>query len=68
MRVADRVRRWWNPAEWRDDHPAEGGSSVVDPGRPLDADERLEDRLRDRGWYERAQDLGQTFLPRQDDH
>jgi hypothetical protein len=21
MQLADRIRRWWNPAQWRDDHP-----------------------------------------------
>jgi hypothetical protein len=21
MRLTDRIRRWWKPAQWRDDHP-----------------------------------------------
>jgi hypothetical protein len=21
MKLRDRIRRWWNPAEWRDEHP-----------------------------------------------
>ena len=21
MRLRDRIRRWWAPAQWRDDHP-----------------------------------------------
>jgi len=23
MNLRDRVRRWWSPAQWQDDHPAE---------------------------------------------
>jgi hypothetical protein len=23
MKLRDRVRRWWSPAQWEDDHPAE---------------------------------------------
>lgn len=23
MRLADRIRRWWNPAQWHDEHPEE---------------------------------------------
>jgi hypothetical protein len=23
MKVVDRFRRWWNPAQWKDDHPGE---------------------------------------------
>lgn len=23
MTLRDRIRRWWNPAQWEDDHPAE---------------------------------------------
>jgi hypothetical protein len=41
MRLSDRIKRWWNPAEWRDEHPVvtEGGS-----GHPLSEEERAEDR------------------------
>ena len=21
MKLSDRIRRWWSPAEWRDEHP-----------------------------------------------
>ena len=21
MNLSDRIKRWWNPAQWRDDHP-----------------------------------------------
>ena len=21
MKLTDRIRRWWSPAQWRDDHP-----------------------------------------------
>lgn len=31
MRLTDRVRRWWKPAQWREDHPEEGGNE----GEPL---------------------------------
>jgi hypothetical protein len=23
MALLDRIRRWWNPAQWEDDHPTE---------------------------------------------
>ena len=23
MNLSDRIRRWWKPAEWRDEHPEE---------------------------------------------
>jgi hypothetical protein len=23
MKLRDRLRRWWSPAQWEDDHPAE---------------------------------------------
>jgi hypothetical protein len=23
MKLRDRIRRWWSPAQWEDDHPAE---------------------------------------------
>lgn len=23
MKFVERFRRWWNPAQWRDDHPGE---------------------------------------------
>ena len=41
MRLSDIVKRWWKPAEWRDEHPqvTEGG-----PGHPLSEEERAEDR------------------------
>ena len=40
MSLAGRIRRWWNPAEWRDEHPqeTEGGE-----GHPLSDEERAED-------------------------
>ena len=41
MNFSDRIKRWWNPAEWRDEHPqvTEGGE-----GHPLSQEERDEDR------------------------
>ena len=41
MKLSDRIKRWWAPAQWRDDHPevTEGGG-----GHPLSAEERAEDR------------------------
>jgi hypothetical protein len=40
MNLTDIVKRWWNPAKWRDEHPqvTEGGE-----GHPLSAEEREED-------------------------
>ena len=41
MSLSDRIKRWWKPAEWRDEHPevTEGGE-----GHPLTEAERAEDR------------------------
>jgi len=41
MKLSDRIRRWWGPAKWRDEHPevTEGGE-----GHPLSEEERGEDR------------------------
>jgi hypothetical protein len=41
MKLSDRIRRWWSPAKWRDEHPeaTEGGE-----GHPLSEEERAEDR------------------------
>jgi hypothetical protein len=32
MRLADRVRRWWKPAKWRDEHPEETDTEGEDYG------------------------------------
>jgi hypothetical protein len=42
VKLSDRIRRWWKPAEWQDEHPVEteGGE-----GHPLTEEERAEDRL-----------------------
>ena len=36
MRLRDRIRRWWSPAKWRDEHPeiSEG------EGLPQDVEQR----------------------------
>jgi hypothetical protein len=41
MNLSDRIRRWWSPAKWKDEHPevGEGGE-----GHPLTEAERAEDR------------------------
>jgi hypothetical protein len=41
MNLSDRIKRWWNPAKWKDEHPevTEGGQ-----GHPLSEEERGEDR------------------------
>jgi hypothetical protein len=41
MKLSDRIKRWWAPAKWQDEHPevTEGGE-----GHPLSAEERSEDR------------------------
>jgi len=41
VKLSDRIRRWWAPAKWRDEHPVvtEGGE-----GHPLTEQERAEDR------------------------
>jgi hypothetical protein len=41
MTLSDRIKRWWNPGKWQDEHPVvtEGGE-----GHPLTEEERAEDR------------------------
>ena len=41
MKLSDRIKRWWKPAEWKDEHrvETEGGE-----GHPLTDEERAEDR------------------------
>jgi hypothetical protein len=41
MKLSDRIKRWWSPAKWKDEHPGvtEGGE-----GHPLSEEERREDR------------------------
>jgi len=41
MKFSERIKRWWKPAEWKDEHPVEteGGE-----GHPLTEEERAEDR------------------------
>ena len=40
MNLSNRIKRWWNPAKWKDEHPVvtEGGE-----GHPLSEEERAED-------------------------
>ena len=45
MKLRDRIRRWWRPAQWQDDHP-------------LNADERLGEALREPHWWNEAQNVG----------
>jgi hypothetical protein len=39
MKLTDRIKRWWNPAQWKDEHTevTEGGE-----GHPLSEEERAE--------------------------
>jgi hypothetical protein len=39
MNVLERLRRWWKPAEYDDEHPASEGE-----GHPLSASERDEEK------------------------
>jgi hypothetical protein len=32
MTLRDRIRRWWSPAQWRDDHPLEAGAGAATEG------------------------------------
>jgi hypothetical protein len=45
MRLLDRLRRLWRPAQWDEDHP-------------LTADERLAERLHEDHWWNEAQNIG----------
>jgi hypothetical protein len=60
MRLGDRIRRWWKPAQWRDDHPEESDGD----GRPLDASERSASRLR---FWQATDNPTGKFLPIDDD-
>ena len=41
MKLSDRIRRWWSPAKWRDEHP-----EVTDgEGFALDAEQRHTDTV-----------------------
>jgi hypothetical protein len=35
MKLSDRIKRWWSPAEWKDEHPVEteGGAGHPHSGR-----------------------------------
>jgi len=46
MTLRDRLRRWWSPAPWADDHPAERIRRYGDE-RPLSEKERAERKERD---------------------
>ena len=37
MKLSDRIRRWWSPAKWRDEHPevSEGEGFALDAGQRL---------------------------------
>jgi hypothetical protein len=37
MQLRDRIRRWWKPAQWRDNHPEESDGEGV----PLSETERI---------------------------
>ena len=48
MNLGDRIRRWWKPAQWDEDHPlsaeerashanADGPDGFVDPSLPVGA-------------------------------
>ena len=49
MNLRDRIRRWWSPAQWEDDHPAERKQRAqprkgVLGGWAAQAERSLEDR------------------------
>lgn len=39
MKLSDRIRRWWNPGKWRDEHP-----EVSEGEDFFDAEQRLTER------------------------
>jgi hypothetical protein len=39
--LRDRIRRWWSPAKWRDEHPEVSDGE----GFALDAEQRLTDTV-----------------------
>jgi hypothetical protein len=58
MELRDRIRRWWSPAKWRDEHP------VVSDGEgfALDAEQRLIDTVGKGGPISKATDT-RTITP-----
>lgn len=39
MKLSDRLRRWWSPAKWRDEHPEESEGE----GYALSEEQQLEE-------------------------
>jgi len=58
MKLSDRIRHWWSPAKWRDEHPEVSGGE----GFALDAEQRLTGTVGKEGLIPKATDaidLGQ---------
>lgn len=58
MKLSDRIRRWWSPAKWRDEHPEVSDGE----GFALDAEQRLTGTVGKEGLIPKATDaidLGQ---------
>ena len=58
MGFRDRIRRWWSPAKWRDEHPEVSDGE----GFALDAEQRLTDTVGKGGSISKATDT-RTITP-----
>jgi hypothetical protein len=50
MNLSDRIRRWWNPRKWRDEHPEYSAGD----GFALGKEQQLRDRLSKRRQFQRT--------------
>jgi hypothetical protein len=58
MELRNRIRRWWSPAKWRDEHPEVSDGE----GFALDAEQRLIDIVGKEGSISKATDT-RTITP-----
>jgi hypothetical protein len=42
VRLRDRLRRWWSPAQWADDHPHDASARVGKPTKTLNVYEEAQ--------------------------
>jgi hypothetical protein len=45
MSIRDRIRRWWNPAKWRDEHPEISDGEGFTPNEERDSEDAIIDQI-----------------------
>jgi hypothetical protein len=50
MKLSDRIRRWWAPAKWRDEHPEYSAGE----GFALGREQQLRDSVTKRRMFQRG--------------